>query len=173
MNTLFINQYQQSMERGSMGFNSPVLSKKGLPYQSESLYGMALYDFDSIAADVGLQSPLTPFRPTFQAPPPVFHPVDEYKDLSLREILDLSDDFLSNDDDHFNPVDMTMEPVPFANKSSIQPSQVASSGTTTSTTSASHDAPAAASQHGQQHPWCHEHEQQETFAGFRRCDRVQ
>ena len=110
-----------------MGFNSPVLSKKGLPYQSESLYGMALYDFDSIAADVGLQSPLTPFRPTFQAPPPVFHPVDEYKDLSLREILDLSDDFLSNDDDHFNPVDMTMEPVPFANKSSIQPSQVASS----------------------------------------------
>ena len=127
MNKLFNNQYQQSMERAMMGFNSPVLSKKGLPFTSESLYGMALYDFDSVAADVGLQSPLTSFRPTIQAPPPVFHPVDEYKDLSLREILDLSDDFLSNDDDHFNSADMAMEPVPFANKSSIQVARNASS----------------------------------------------
>jgi len=129
MNKLFNNQYQQAMERGGLGFNSPVLSKKSLPYQSESLFGMALYDFDTIANDVGLQSPLA-FQRSMINPqaaaggPPVFHPVDEYKDLSLREILDLSDDFLSNDDDQM----MGMEPVPFANKSSAssQPPQVRS-----------------------------------------------
>jgi len=126
MNKMF-NSYQ--MERAARGFNSPVLSKKGLTFQSESLFGMALYDFDSIAADVGLQSPIAHHQQLqIQAPPPVFHPVDEYKDLSLREILDLSDDFLSNDDDHMHSSgELALEPVPFANKSSAKPSHVGSS----------------------------------------------
>ena len=78
----------------------PGLTKKGLPFQSDSLLGMALYDFDTLAADVGLHSSVNlPSRHNSHDAPPAFHPVDEYKDLSLKEILDLSDDFLSNDDD--------------------------------------------------------------------------
>jgi hypothetical protein len=76
----------------------PGLTKKGLPFQSDSLLGMALYDFDTLAADVGLHSSVNlPSRHNSHDAPPAFHPVDEYKDLSLKEILDLSDDFLSND----------------------------------------------------------------------------
>jgi hypothetical protein len=107
MNSLFYNNYQDR-SNGMMGY-----TKKGfLPLQqTESLYGMALYDFETIANDVGL--PAAPMHPSFQtAHPPVFHPVDEYKDLSLKEILDLSDDFMGPavEDDQLLG---NLEPVPF------------------------------------------------------------
>lgn len=109
MNKLFGNSYQMKERNGNMegGF-----SMKGLSFQSESLYGMALYDFDTLAADVGLPSAGRNYVP------PIFHPVDEYKDLSLKEILDLSDDFISGEDDHllgsYNN-DYCLEPTPFPN----------------------------------------------------------
>jgi hypothetical protein len=108
---------------GNMG------SAKGLPYQSESLFGMALYDFDTLAADVGFHTAVNlPPRHNPHGPPPVFHPVDEYKDLSLKEILDLSDDFLSNEEDHLlghvnanhQGNDFRMEPNHFANNAVSQ-----------------------------------------------------
>lgn len=91
MNHLLSNSFNRDLPL-DMGAQS---GKKGLPYQSESLFGMALYDFDTVANDAGLQTPPM-HRP--QAQQPIFHPVDEYKDLSLKEILDLSDDFLSGAD---------------------------------------------------------------------------
>lgn len=97
MNKLFGNSYQV---RGHDAGMNPGLTQKGLPFQSESLFGMALYDFDTLAADAGFQSNVNlPVRHNLHGPPPVFHLVDEYKDLSLREILDLSDDFISNEED--------------------------------------------------------------------------
>lgn len=85
---------------------------------TESLYGMALYDFDSIATDVGLISPRA-FHHSQTRAPSVFHPVDDYKDLSLREILDLSDDFLANEEDNiFSSHELAIEPVPFNSMSS-------------------------------------------------------
>lgn len=96
MNSSFGNTYNNArdqladMARASNG-------KKNLGYQSESLFGMALYDFDTVANDVGLTQPPVLQRPQSQAQQPVFHPVDEYKDMSLKEILDFSDDFLASD----------------------------------------------------------------------------
>jgi Helicase associated domain len=91
MNHLLGNAYNSRDLPLDMGAHG----KKNLPYQSESLFGMALYDFDTMAYDVGMSNPLM-HRPMVQQP--IFHPVDEYKDLSLKEILDLSDDFLSGTD---------------------------------------------------------------------------
>lgn len=134
MNTLFVNSYQSGERSNSMS----LLNKKGLPYQSESLFGMALYDFDTLANDVGLVTAGAPTTvpPTFQGQPPIFHPVEEYKDLSLREILDLSsDDFLpaNNDDEDqlLNPTEL-LEPVPYSSASNShdfiqQPTQLKSS----------------------------------------------
>lgn len=107
-------------QRNSLGGHA----MKSLPFQPESLYGMALYDFDTLNSDIQAatssihsQSPLR----SVQGPPPVFHPVDEYKDLSLKEILDLSDDFLSQDDDTLlgsTELASGFEPVPYANGNS-------------------------------------------------------
>jgi hypothetical protein len=92
MNHLLGNAYNNSRD---LPLDMGAHGKKSLPYQSESLFGMALYDFDTVAYDVGMANPLM-HRPHAQQP--IFHPVDEYKDLSLKEILDLSDDFLSGTD---------------------------------------------------------------------------
>ena len=106
---------------GLPSFSSFPMKKNGLPCfapHTESLLGMALYDFDTIASDVGLYNSCfsnnnatnlggagillggnrnhSLLRNSGIAP--VFHPVDEYKDLSLKEILDLSDDFLTPDE---------------------------------------------------------------------------
>lgn len=112
MNKLFANTYQSRDRNGSMG--APGLPKKGLPYQNESLFGMALYDFDTLASDVGFHTAVASLPQRQLAPPPVFHPVDEYKDLSLKEILDLSDDFLSGDDDQLMQQELNLDPTPFA-----------------------------------------------------------
>lgn len=133
MNKLFGNSYQVRENTNSMGAGIP---KKGLPFQSESLFGMALYDFDTLAADVGFHANIT--LPACHHPhaPPVFHPVDEYKDLSLKEILDLSDDFLSSDEDQLlgncnnhihNHNDYSLEPNHFSNGSVAQFRSAASS----------------------------------------------
>jgi Helicase associated domain len=94
MNKLFGNSYLGRDGSNNMGNG---LSKKS-PFQSDSLLGMALYDFDCFAADVGFQSTV---RQSHASSQPVFHPVDDYKDLTLREILDLSDDIIINDDTRF------------------------------------------------------------------------
>jgi Helicase associated domain len=94
MNKLFENSYLGRDVCNNMGHG---LSKKS-SFQSDSLLGMALYDFDCLASDVGFQST---FRQSSAPSQPVFHPVDDYKDLTLREILDLSDDIVLNDDSRF------------------------------------------------------------------------
>lgn len=128
MNKLFGNTYQVRERNNSMDGGLP---KKAHPFQPESLFGMALYDFDTLAADVGFHAAVTtlPARHNLHGPPPIFHPVDEYKDLSLREILDLSDDFLSGDEDHLlgncnhnshqnnHNSEYSLEPNPFAHGS--------------------------------------------------------
>jgi Helicase associated domain len=95
MNKLFGNSYLTSRDVGNTLGNG--LPKKN-NYQSDSLLGLALYDFDCLATDVGF---LAPPRPNPQAEQPIFHPVDEYKDLTLKEILDLSDDIIMNEDPRF------------------------------------------------------------------------
>lgn len=57
--------------------------------QPESLFSLALYDVEAVAHREVSANPS----------PPAFYPVDEYKDLSLKEILDISDDFLFGDED--------------------------------------------------------------------------
>lgn len=70
---------------------------------------MALYDFDCLTSDVGYQ---TSVRQSPHSSQPVFHPVDDYKDLTLREILDLSDDIIISDDARFtNNSDQTINDI--------------------------------------------------------------
>jgi hypothetical protein len=115
----------QRLEEGSgnfMGFEAPKMTfkppKKSLYMPSESLFSMALYDFDTSAqCETGvLQHPqqYPQQHPQLQQrqPQPTFHPVEEYKDLSLKEILDLSDDFIFGDEDPLMSSPMMMEPVP-------------------------------------------------------------
>ena len=122
MNKLIGNNYIVGNEqRNSLGGQA----MKSLPFQTESLYGMAMYDFDTLNSDIQATTTSSVLSPSplraVQGPPPVFHPVDEYKDLSLKEILDLSDDFLSQEDDTLlgsTELASGLEPVPFANGSS-------------------------------------------------------
>jgi hypothetical protein len=83
---------------------------KGLPtitMKRKSLLGMALYDFDTLSNDIAvrIQEPAVP----------VFHPVDPDYNVSLREILDISDDFLA-EDTLLNATEIP-DPVPFSNPS--------------------------------------------------------
>jgi Helicase associated domain len=64
--------------------------KLSLSLQPGSLFSMALFDLDTFAHN-------NESLPNTNQQPAVFHPIDEYKDLSLKEILDLSDDFLFED----------------------------------------------------------------------------
>lgn len=67
--------------------------KKQFHVQPESLFSMALYDVDTVMNNEASSSA------GIQQHAPAFYPVDEYKDLSLKEILDISDDLLFSDDD--------------------------------------------------------------------------
>jgi hypothetical protein len=74
-------------------------SKRELHLQPESLFSMAMYDMDSLG-----QQQQHPEQKQDLEPLPVntqfsFYPVDEYKDLSLRELLELSDDYLFAEED--------------------------------------------------------------------------
>lgn len=70
-----------------MCFNGYMNAKKAFSKQPESLFSMALFDS------------MVRHEAALVAPTPAFYPVDEYKDLSLKEILDISDDFLFGEDD--------------------------------------------------------------------------
>jgi hypothetical protein len=102
------------------GFESPAqmtfkAPKKSLFMPSESLFSMASYDFDTSARceTGGMQHQQQQQRqPQQHHPKPRFHPVEEYKDLSLKEILDLSDDFIFGDEDPSMSSHLLMEPVP-------------------------------------------------------------
>ena len=92
MNKHFGNSYLASRDNGNaLGNGLP----KNNHFQSDSLLGLALYDFDCLAPDFGL---LSQPRPNPHAEQPIFHPIDEYKELTLKEILELSDDIIMNDD---------------------------------------------------------------------------
>jgi hypothetical protein len=117
MNRLSIPHQRPEEGNGNyMGFEAPTFKppKKSLFMPSESLFSMALYDFDTSAqCETGvLQYPQQQRVPQQRQPQPTFHPVEEYKDLSLKEILDLSDDFIFGDDDPLMSSPMMMEPVP-------------------------------------------------------------
>lgn len=134
MNKLLSNSFQTERSNNmTSGFTqlarpsgSSMVKKQGLAVsQPESLLGMALYDFDTLATDAGLYGngschPGTP-NTNARSVAPAFHPVDEYKDLSLKEILDLSDDFLSPDEDNLlgNSQDL-FEPMALNSNSHMQ-----------------------------------------------------
>lgn len=68
--------------------------KKQFSRHPDSLFSMALYDCDSLAQ----QNELFGTKIQSQHPGAAFHPVDEHKDVTLREILDITDDFLLDED---------------------------------------------------------------------------
>ena len=80
--------------------------------QPESLFTMALYDVDAVT-----QQDATTREVNTQSTQPAFYPVDEYKDLSLREILDISDDFLFGEDPLMNTPVYDTTPVPVTSSS--------------------------------------------------------
>lgn len=92
----------------SRGYNHDSLGsdpKKNLALQPSSLFSMAMYDVDSVAQQE-CSSSSRGFGST-----PTFYPVEQYKDLSLKEILDISDDFLFGEEDPLMSVP-TMQAVP-------------------------------------------------------------
>lgn len=85
MDTLFNTNFQSTNDNKMYnGYGDS--NKRGLSLQPESLFSLAMYDIDAVAP----QPEPTPIANHA----PAFHPVDEYKDLSLKELLDLSDDYL-------------------------------------------------------------------------------
>ena len=94
-------------------------NKMGLALQQESLFSLAMYDMDSVATNLQKQDP--PAQPTQSA---AFHPVDEYKDMSLRELLDLSDDYLF--DDAESNMNHSLNPIPVHSSQSNMLRQVSS-----------------------------------------------
>ena len=96
MNTLYNTQPFTSQPSADKPFSNYGENKRGMSLQPESLFSMAMYDFESMGQQQ-VQEPL----PVHQAAP-AFHPVDEYKDMSLKQLLDLSDDYLFNEEDEAN-----------------------------------------------------------------------
>jgi Helicase associated domain len=87
------NTFHYAAPGHSMCFNGYFPGKKAFTKQPESLFSMALFEtmvrqHETLAA-AAAAAPAAP----------AFYPVDEYKDLSLKEILDISDDFLFADED--------------------------------------------------------------------------
>jgi hypothetical protein len=108
------NNFTSYESQAQMMFKAP---KKSVFMPSESLFSMALYDFDTSAqCETGgmqhSQQHQQQRQPQQRHPQPTFHPVEEYKDLSLKEILDLSDDFIFGDEDPMMSSHLLMEPVP-------------------------------------------------------------
>lgn len=86
------NSYQSDLVSHASGFDQKM--KISALQNKNSLYSMALYDLESLTT----QTQQTNTAPVQGQPSSAaFHPVDEYKDLSLKELLDLSDDFLFDD----------------------------------------------------------------------------
>lgn len=111
MSPNFNSTMSHSFGSGAMNVTRFDDTKRGLSCQPESLFSMALYDFESMG-----QQTQRHFLPqviqSISTSAPSFHPVDEYKDLSLKELLDLSDDFLFGDEEQGNESSM-FNPLPF------------------------------------------------------------
>lgn len=92
MNQLY-NTYNMNGMGNTMNFDNT--KKTFASAQPDSLFSMALYEFE--AAQQHQQQQQAQGGDAANKRPGHFYPVDEYKDLSLREILDISDDFLFDD----------------------------------------------------------------------------
>lgn len=86
--------------------------KKSFSSNPDSLLNMAFYD---------LEAPVAPHTPTSFVPPQarisgfsqgLFHPVDEYKDMSVKDILDITDDFLFGEYREEEGLEDILNPVP-------------------------------------------------------------
>ena len=96
LHSIMNNMYNSTPHRdNASGQFSAQQAKMSMGQRPGSLYSM-LYDVDSPVPSLQ-ESMVGGAR--MQHPSAAFHPVDEYKDLSLKEILELSDDFLFNDGD--------------------------------------------------------------------------
>lgn len=128
MNTLYNTAapypQQQAVDKSYSGY---VDNKRGMSLQPESLFSMAMYDFESM----GQQQPQQQIEPLpTQQPAPAFHPVDEYKDMSLKQLLDLSDDYLFGEDDEANMSSSSiLNPLPLNVPSGQNVAQAAARGT--------------------------------------------
>lgn len=91
MNQLF-NSYNMNGMGNTVNYDS---QKKTFGSAApDSLFSMAMYEFEAAHQNHQLQQQRDV---SSSKRPGHFYPVDEYKDLSLREILDISDDFLFDD----------------------------------------------------------------------------
>lgn len=129
MNQLF-NTYN-TMDGMGPNMNFDNTKKSFAPSAPDSLFSMALYEFEAAQQQQQQQQfnhqqqqhPLSA-DPASQRPGH-FYPVDEYKDMSLREILDISDDFLFDDLDSNGPRQVAppamMQPVVPGSSSFVTP----------------------------------------------------
>jgi hypothetical protein len=92
------NSYHYAAGPGHhMCFNGYFPGSKAFSKQPDSLFSMALLE-TMVARQHETLAAAAATAATGPAAPG-FYPVDEYKDLSLKEILDISDDFLFADED--------------------------------------------------------------------------
>ena len=130
MNSLYNTQLSQ--QQTGKSFHGYSGYKMGLALLPESLLSMALCDVDGLnqqQQQLNFQQQPQVHQQQFsqqvelvgqQSNSAAFHPVDDYKDMSLRELLDLSDDYLFGDADEeqsANPVS-TLNPIPVVSSSS-------------------------------------------------------
>ena len=101
MNNPYCNSYPVNMGIAST-------KKDSYTYRPESLFSMAMYEVGSMPHSARTRNTRSQF-----------YPVQEYKDLVLRDILDLSGDCLFSDDEEDDDHDMV---VPMAPVSSAPPS---------------------------------------------------
>ena len=100
MNQLY-NTYNMNGMGNTMNFDTT--KKSFASAQPDSLFSMALYEFEAAQQQQQQQQQAQGNDPANKRPGH-FYPVDEYKDLSLREILDISDDFLFDDTESSAPI---------------------------------------------------------------------
>ena len=102
LSSIMNSNFNTHVPRADKQFFGLTDNKMGLGLQQESLFSLAMYDVDNVATNNQKQD-----QPTQSA---VFHPVDEYKDMTLRELLDLSDDYLFDGTE--SNVHSTLMPIP-------------------------------------------------------------
>uniref|UniRef100_A0A7S2Y8D8 Helicase-associated domain-containing protein n=1 Tax=Entomoneis paludosa TaxID=265537 RepID=A0A7S2Y8D8_9STRA len=97
MNQLFTNPMLSAAANMGMPYGAAApVKKEKMNQAANSLFAMAMYDMPSQQQNAN--------APALPSAPSHFYPVEEYKDLSLREILDLSEDCLFSDDEDSAPV---------------------------------------------------------------------
>jgi hypothetical protein len=104
MNTLFSTRVKVCSGYGNN-------NKREFSLQPESLFSVAIYDMDH-ARGQHQQDDLEPL-PANAYTQPYFYPVDECNDFSLKELLDLSDDYLFDHEEDNNMSNSSMlNPIP-------------------------------------------------------------